>query len=452
MTSESDSESSETTNRGEDDGEKRNIVMVTIDSLRADYCGFMGHGGGLTPTMDRMATDGLTFTNAVAPGPSTLDAMPVIFTGEDVHDARSDVWERDDGRTGSDDSQRIGDETREQFEHHMRTRETIPERLSRRGYETAAFTANPWTSRYFGFDEGFDEFEDFMDVDREDGLLERTLGLDDLDAADSTTKYALQLLHSWTQETNMFQSWGSFYDDVVSWAESADEPYFIWIFLVDVHMPYLPEPEFRRGSRPSMLASNLWLYLGGDERAESVLREPLLTAYEDTIRYVDAGLEQLSNDLAADDPIYVVHADHGEEFGEHDIYGHGPDVYEEQIHVPMFVGNGPNGVVDRPFSLAELPELLVRLADGDDVTDLGESVVKAYNEDPKMTARGRRWKYIETETGAELYDLNRGEYVEIDEPELRELGQELVESWRESEAERRRLVEASRAVAGEHRL
>lgn len=414
--------------------EQRNIVLVTVDSLRADRCGHLG-GNGSTPTLDRLADEGLSFTNAIAPGPSTLDAMPVIFTGEEVH-AR--------------DTEASVKAIHEQFAHHMHSRDTLTERLDRRGYETGAFTANPWTSRFFGFDVGFDHFEDFMAEDRSAGLIERSL--EERGAADdSALLYAIQLVLNWSQETNMFQSWGSFYDDAIDWARDAEEPYFLWLFLVDVHMPYLPEAGHRRRSLLSTYAANLWLYLGAG-RGESFFRTPLLDAYDDTVQYVDTLLGQLVEDLADDDPLVVVHADHGEEFGEHGVYGHGPNVYEEQVHSPLVVAGGPTGTIDEPFSLADLPELLVRLADGDDVTDLGEPVVRARNRDPKVAARGRDWKYIATEDGEELYDLTADEFTEIGTPELRELGRQLVEHWNEDETERRRIATAAREVTEETML
>ncbi|MEF8902078.1 MAG: sulfatase-like hydrolase/transferase, partial [Halovenus sp.] len=64
----------------------RNIVLVSIDSLRADHCGFMGYGKETTPNLDRLAREGVVFENAIAPGPATAQSMPAIFTGLHPHD------------------------------------------------------------------------------------------------------------------------------------------------------------------------------------------------------------------------------------------------------------------------------------------------------------------------------------------------------------------------------
>lgn len=411
--------------------DQNNIVLLTIDSLRADHCGFMGEGPGHTPAMDRLADDGLVFTNAIAPGPATFDSVPVTFSGDFYPRASSGTSLLDKGAD-------IGDQ--------MQARDTIPKRLSRRGYETAAFTTNPWTSRQFDFDDGFDHFEDFMDADHSKGRVDRLLERLGIEDDGSPALNALEQLSNWQRRTNMFQSWDTFYDDVVAWTEQAEEPYFLWIFLVDAHMPFLPVDGFQSQSWLSTYAANLWLYLESD-RLESVFRDPLLTAYRDTVEYADACLNQLTQDLADDDPIYVVHGDHGEEFGEHGLYGHGANLSEELIHTPLLVGNGPTGRVEQPFSLADTPRLLERLADDEDVADLARPVVQTRNQDPKMAVRGTDWKYVASEDEERLYRLTDDSERPITDPELSDIGRGFASLWRDDESERRTLIEAARETA-----
>jgi arylsulfatase len=403
--------------------EQPNIVLVTVDSLRADYCGFMGDDRGLTPTLDEFANDGLVFENAVTPGPSTLDALPAIFTGRDLHESETDTESR--------------------LQHHMRARRTIPERLSELGYETGAFTANPWTSRYFGFDQGFDHFEDF--IDESEG--------DDSEESDSTFGLGVRLVRNWSEGT-MLQDWGSFYDDAVEWTEQASEPYFLWLFLVDVHMPYLPVEEYRSQSRLSTYAANLWLYLTGHESGplEGTFRRRLEGVYEDTIRYTDDLFGRLVEDLSEDDPTVVFHADHGEAFGENDTYGHGPTLSEEQIHVPLFVANGPTDRLEEPFSLRRMPDLLATLASDDDPADLTEPVVGTRNRDPKYAIRGRDWKYVDEDGDTTLYDVDRSGTSPTSSDELEQLGAALVDRWQTNVAERNRVTAATKAVAEQENI
>jgi arylsulfatase A-like enzyme len=423
--------------------ENRNVVLLTIDSLRADYCGFMGDDRALTPNMDQHAADGLVFSNAVTTGPSTLDALPGIFTGQDIPDGDGDIPDR--------------------HRHHLRTRGSIPELFAAAGYETAAFTANPWTSRRYGYDTGFDHFEDFFDGPSDPTgdsghSGEQTgseSGDDQEDSDDDGLPGPVRLVRRWAGESSMFQAWGSFYDDVVAWTEQAEKPYFLWLFLVDVHMPYLPVSGFRSQTRPETYAANLWLYLTGHGTGvfESVFRPRLRRAYEDTIRYTDDLFGDFTVELAGDDPVFVVHSDHGESFGEDGVYGHGPSLSPEQTHVPLFVANGPQGRVEQPFSLRRLPELLLSLGTGEpSIESLTERVVRSRNRDPKFAIHARDWQYVDDDGTGTLYDLTGSGRTPTDAPTVESLAADLIARWKTVERERARLTAATRAVAETHSL
>lgn len=411
-----------------------NIVLVTVDSLRADYCGFLEENASHTPVMDQLADDGLVFENAIAPGPATLDSMPIIFSG-DFYPRKSDDW------SALNDTKVVRD--------HIRARETIPERLKRRGYQTAAFTTNPWTSHQYGYDKGFDHFEDFIREDTShDGLTDGLL--ESIASSELPMTESLSLLLDWHYQSDMFQLWDTFYDDIVEWTEKAEEPYFLWIFLVDAHMPFLPTDEFRSQSRLATYASNLWLYLD-DRHLESVLSDRLQIAYGDTVEYVDDRIGQLVNDL--DNSVFVIHGDHGEEFGEDGDYGHGHRLSEELIRVPLMIVNGPNGRVERPFSLADMPALLERLADGRDLKNLAQPVVQSRNFDPKTAVRGTNWKYVTDKTTEHLYCLSDDQTgVQTENPDLLELGRDVVAHWRNDETERREIVRSAQDIASNERI
>lgn len=410
--------------------ECKNVVMVTVDSLRADYCGFSGGTESHTPALDQHASDGFVFENAIAPGPATLDSLPVIFTG-----SYYSKWETEASPV----------EEPELVRDFVSARETIPEQFAERGYETAGFTTNPWTSRQYGFDQGFDHFEDFMDASDSNSLLDR-LG-ETVRTGSGSQSELLRLLLNWQQQNDMFQSLDTFYDDVIEWTRQAEEPYFLWLFLVDTHMPFLPVGESRSQSILETYLANLWLYLDSN-RLESVFGPRLRAAYADTVRAVDSGLDRLITDLAADEAVVVVHGDHGEEFGERQVYGHGHALSEELIRTPLFVANGPTGRVERPFSLSELPSLLERLAEDQDVADLTEPFVRSRNRDPKIAARGTNWKYVESENEERLYRIsNSGVEQRIDDADLLSLGQDIVAHWRTAEAERQAIVQATGRIS-----
>jgi arylsulfatase len=369
-----------------------NIVLVTVDSLRADYCSFMGYHEQSTPTLDAMATEGTAFENAVAPGPSTPESMPAVFTGR--YPAKS-----------VDPADVRG--ARARIRRHMRTRETLPERLSRRGYTTAGFTPNPYTSRYFGFDTGFDRFDDFAgDGVRTagDGLLQRL-------SPNSDAAQAARMLINLVQREEVFKPWDAYVEDVVAWIDSADPPYFAWVHMMDPHVPYMAPDAYRELRWWQTFRANLAFWRGDKEAGlDAATLDRLRTAYTDTVRYVDAFLDRLRT-AVGDATSIIVHADHGEAFGEHGTYGHEPYLYEENVHVPLVVSSVPSATVERPVSLRAVPSLAVQLAE-DDWNPQGVASAFATSrtaDSERVALRAERIKYIRSPTGEELYDLERGE-------------------------------------------
>ena len=410
----------------------RNIVLVTVDSLRADHCSFAGYDRETTPALDQMAAEGFVFANAVAPGPTTPESMPAILTGKYPADRVTDPSRL------TTKQKRIHD--------HVRARDTLAERLSRMGYATGAFTPNPWTSQFFGFEDGFDRFEDFMGSDLSSPIWERIL-----DCGGSKSLAAARLVLSWVQRENVFKPWEAFIDNALDWAARARSPYFLWVFLLDVHFPYLPSPTYRTQSRWREYEANLRLYLEDQHMPYPPrVHEQLRTAYDDSIRYTDAFFSRLRTELADDDPIVIVHGDHGEAFCEHGTYTHQNVLYEENVRVPLVVAGGPSGRVERPVSLRVLPELVTELAATGTVSDAVEpdAYVTARTPDGRMTAiQGGRAKYIRSASETELYDLTRGEHAPVTNRELEAVCERLAGQVDTGEREERLLAAAAEEVA-----
>ncbi len=334
---------------------KRSIVLVTLDALRADHCGYVGYDRPTTPTIDRLASDGLAFETAVAPGTNTPSSMTGIFTGQhaaqDVAFAPAEAWR-----------------------HDLRYRTTLAQRLSRRGYATGAVHPQVHASRHFGFDSGFDHFEDFLPAEGErslqNALLRRMF-------AGSGLFSTLRNVRNVLARDEALTPWEEYYDDVLGWATDRDGPFFLWTLLPDTHFPYLPPAGYRRwSSRREMYRANYDCYrhIGDtDVDLSERARRRIVDTYDDTIRYSDAFVRRLREDLRdrGIDPVFVVHADHGEAFGEHGTYGHLAYPYEEVTHVPLVVhGTEETGRVERPFSLLDLPDLLVAVADDRPLADV----------------------------------------------------------------------------------
>jgi arylsulfatase len=404
----------------------RNVVHVTVDSLRSDHCGFLGYEGDTTPNLDGIAADGITFENAIAPGSNTPSSMPAIFTGEEIPGVEYGVARR------------------EAIRRHVARHQTIQERLSRRGYHTIAFTSNPFTSRYFGFDDGFDEFNDFLSSERT--LTNRIVSRWMAGESVAGLRFGANMLGYGDLST----TWEDFYDELLESVAATDEPFYLWVFLLEPHWPYQPPPRFREAV--SLLETYYYNWvrskLSNATPSESGV-EALRSLYDGTIRHVDEFVERVTSDLAAADPVWIFHSDHGEAFGEHGTYGHGEYLYEENIRVPLLLWNADGPTADRvrdPVSLCSLPDMI------DDVSDGTESVDAWKYTRPWLTVdaleqsavRGRQWKFLRERRQGTFYDLRTdpAEQSGCEDHALSDLCHRIIDTRSGQRAERKRVEHA----------
>ena len=378
--------------------DKRNIVLITLDSLRANHCSFMGYHRDTTPTLDKMAKRGLVFENAIAPGPRTIPSMPQIFTGKLMYFLNTDPY--------------IGE--RENVRRHLRLNETLPEKLKRLSYTTGAFCPNAYTSRYFGFNRGFDYFQDFLFAKgSHQKIFERMIN-------GSKLFSYIRNIRNLILKQEAFRSWETYYNEILEWIDKTREPFFLWVFLLDTHLPWLTPRKFRRWSNLLDMYYYNWKMfrlLGKyDPNFSENGRKKLINLYDDSIYYVDNFIKRLWKDLEDKDPIIVIHSDHGEEFGERGYYGHyHPHMYEENIHVPFIIYNADlTGKVEKQVSLLKLPFIVLSLVNNSfsvkNILNSSEYIVAKDFDYPTgrhvMAIRINNWKYIVGQNKKdELYNL-----------------------------------------------
>ena len=366
-----------------------NIVLVTIDSLRADKCGYI-NDTDLTPELDAMAEQGIAFRNAVSPGNATYESMPSIWSGRLMHPVRSS------------ENSRL-DQMNRQKRTNMRT-ETLPEMLQRQGYTCGAFTVNPHTDRTSPFSRGFDKYEDFLSD--ESSQIEQVM---------TQNPYLHRLIHMYRTITGKraARPIKDYYDEAIEWMNSSDEPFFLWLFVLDPHTPYLPSSEYRSGPTASMILENARLVL---KNIAGVNPNPerLEAWYEDTIRETDDFLGNLRQDLP-EDTTTIIHSDHGEAFGslDHGEYGHQSHLYDENIHVPLVIDTPEyNEIVSDPVSLTDIPDITASLLNGEFNHPERKAAFSRVLEPNKIAARTEDQKYIISlsEDSAidsiEVYDLH----------------------------------------------
>ena len=210
----------------------KRIFLITVDCLRADYVGCIG-GGNLTPNIDRLGEEGLVFTRCFANGPGTNQSFPAILTST-------------------------------YFLMHggMRLRPgytTLAEVLRSHGFKTVAFHSNPFLSRSLGWDRGFDEFYDFMDVvkspsafvtkqqsGRLRGMIMR-FGSAVLRASRSARvqRFLKKIYYKFSRLEIPYLEGRKLNSHVIDWIKrNLDQRFFLWMHYMDPHYPYVPPDDY----------------------------------------------------------------------------------------------------------------------------------------------------------------------------------------------------------------
>jgi len=428
-------------------GERPNIILVSIDSLRADHCDPLGSTQGLTPTMDKLASEGVNFRNAVSTGPQTFSSMPSVFTGR----ARpSDTLEE---RTAATHWER----RLESLNEHMQSSTTLGQKLQLQGYRTAAVTPNPWTSKAAGFTRGFDTFVDLSREGSDSDWISRLEAFPGIDTEDK----AVKLLVNMVTGSSFFAKWTDMYDEIVRLRDELPEPYFLWVFLLDTHYPFLTDRRYRK-------EQSLFEMYYSTYRSEQIMRgrvtgetlpektrQSVLRGYRDTIRAADAFLEAVVTD-STDDPAIILHSDHGESFGEHGNYGHHHrQLYDENIHVPYIISNiDETAEVVKPVSLASIYNAVQEVARTGTVTPekyTADYVVSKSECGTNRAVRGERYKFIEADNKELLFDLRKDpseeENIAGNQPDLIETLQQLSSRESATEVELQKVGTAAHLVA-----
>jgi arylsulfatase A-like enzyme len=285
------------------------LVLVSLDTLRADHLGCYGYGRPTSPALDALAADAVQFASVTAPAPWTLPSHASLLTGLYPH------------RHGVKNyGTRLDDET-----------PTLASILSANGYRTGAIVNHHFLGPDFGLLRGVAEADyvsEWSDGDPDTRRL--------IDRADLIT------------------------DRAIAWLARAEPPFFLFLHYFDLHSDYDARPEYRAmfagdyagpidGSTEQLLAIR-----ANDTRLDAADRDHLVALYDAEIRQLDDQLRRLFQALDARGlsraTLLVVTSDHGEEFMEHGSVLHGRTMYQEVISVPLLV-RGPG--VPRGTRVAE---------------------------------------------------------------------------------------------------
>jgi arylsulfatase A-like enzyme len=325
----------------------RNVVLIVWDTVRAYNLSAYGYPRSTTPNLAQCARQGVVYNLAIAPAPWTYPSHTCFFTGQWPFQLNS------------------------QWKFRLDTPDpTLAEFLVGRGYQTAGFAANtPYCSYETGLDRGFAHYEDFPLTAQ--SLLGRTVP------------------GTWILMNILFR--GRFHqmkwiglrsrgahgttEAFLDWLRQRrpDRPFFAFLNYFDAHGPYVPPPGWagRFGIRPKPPRDYDFLFNMMEVDTRSMPKRQILLArdcYDDCIAFLDEELgrllDQLSRHGLLDNTVVIITSDHGEAFGDHGHFGHGPGVYLEEIGVPLVIlspGAPAGRVVEDPVSLRDLPATVVDL-------------------------------------------------------------------------------------------
>jgi arylsulfatase A-like enzyme len=304
------------------------VVLIVVDTLRADHLGAYGYGRPTSPRIDDLARRGTLFESAWSAAPWTLPSVMTIVTGRHASSHRVE-----------NDGLKLGAEV-----------PTLAETLRARGYATGGFVSHVYVSGLYGFARGFETFDDFS-LTRPDYRLEA--GMEP--AADRVTEAAL----AWLKRQGR-------------------RPVFLMVHYFDPHWPYDPPagyadlfPNDYRGPLDAGYDS-ISKFIDPLVPLPSDYRRFLVDRYDAEVRFVDDQVGRLLDALSAagrtDRAWVVLTADHGEEFKEHGSMGHGRQLYEEAIRVPLIIARttpaGGGARVAEPVGGVDLFPTIAGLAGG----------------------------------------------------------------------------------------
>ncbi len=314
-----------------------NVILITLDTVRAKSLGLYGAPLTTTSQLERLASHGLVFEQALAPSSWTLPTHASIFTGRYPHQLN------------------VGWETA--LDHAM---PTLAEMLGNRGYATAGFVANLAYCAYdLGLDRGFDHYEDYP---VSWGQLALSASLSRELISSDRVRNALDF-HEMPNRKNAAR----ITDDFLRWLGQHDPstPYFGFLNFFDAHEPCFPPPPFDTQFGPPRPAGTDFAHIPTliTRREKYALpaeeMEYEYHAYLGAIAYMDQQVGRLIDELdrtgQMSNTVVFITSDHGEQFGEHGLFDHGTSLYRPLVHVPLLIllPGKITGRVETPVTLRD---------------------------------------------------------------------------------------------------
>ncbi len=292
-----------------------NIILISIDTLRADHLSCYGYKRKTTPNIDRIAEEGVLFKNAYSTSVWTPPAHASMLTG--LYPSQHGVV----------DENKLDNQI-----------PTLAEILQSNGYRTAGFVNNPAVGQLIGLDRGYDSFHEIWR-----GLASRQI----FHRAIHKVREALGYTDHWASKTNQI---------TVNWLTNRrdiEKPFYIFIHYIEPHNPLMAPKPFRWKylKKPLIgqvdmrkirkVAKNPLICLTDDMELNELEIEALTCLYDEEIAYLDCRIGQLlkwlNSQKLLEDTLLIITADHGEHLGEKGLYSHVASLYEPIVHIPLIM-------------------------------------------------------------------------------------------------------------------
>ena len=319
---------------------EKNVLVIVVDTLRADHLSLAGYSRMTTPHLDRFAGTGTIFDNAISTSSWTLPAHASLLTGLYPHEHHTELY---DDRLPTNIP-------------------IISDWFSQHGYRTAAFSANTfYFSRSNGFGRGFTVFRDSYPPLSALFVLTKA-GQQFRELAYRTHLYDNLLGRDSAEFIN---------DEALQWIDREKRPFFAILNYFDIHDPYIPPLPYRnRYIDPKFRLGQMSISFDHFPSLSAAQTEQEVAMYDAALNYTDDQLSSLLSRLeergVLRNTVVVITSDHGEEFGEHGFFTHTNALYSELIRVPLIIvspGQVPSGVhISTPVSLTNIPSTLIELA------------------------------------------------------------------------------------------
>ena len=328
-----------------------NMILVVFDTLRFDHVGAYGYGRETTPAIDSLAGEGTLFERAYAPSSWTLPSTASILTSK-----------YPSGHGAVTRSSALSPEI-----------ETLPALLREAGYRTGLFSGNPFVEPNFGFGNGFSHIVSpvkplYMKIFYLPCYYKRTIGRVPFFPKTNDWVTAWETLWRPSLEREWIEG-DELVDRLLRWVRADDgRPFFAHLQIMEPHDPYVGVGRFGEEGislAPHVGFAPLYPFHTLAPRDPEALAL-LVDRYDDDVWVADGCLASLREGLdrlgLAGETWLVITSDHGEEFWDHDGWGHGNSLFDELIRVPL-IFHGEGVAAGRVRSMARLVDIAPTLAD-----------------------------------------------------------------------------------------